>query len=67
MTAIAPDVDRLRELEHDTRVAWTAYREQLRDLTGEEYERAEGESWAELQNALARVERLRRSLVEQAE
>jgi hypothetical protein len=67
VTAIAPDVDRLRELEHDTRVAWTAYREQLRDLTGEEYERAEGESWDELQNSLARVERLRRSLVEQAE
>jgi hypothetical protein len=67
VTAIAPDVDRLRELEHDTRVAWTAYNEQLRDLTGEEYERAEGESWDELQNSLARVERLRRSLVEQAE
>jgi hypothetical protein len=67
VTAIAPDVDRLRELEHDTQVAWTAYRDQLRDLTGEEYERAEGDSWAELQNALARVERLRRSLAPQAE
>jgi hypothetical protein len=67
VTAIAPDLDGLRELEHDTRLAWTAYRERLHDLTGEEYERVELEAWAELQNALDRVERRRQGLVEQAQ
>ena len=64
MTAIAPDGDQLRELEHDTRRAWSAYSERLRDLTGEEYELAERQSWAKLQNELRRVERRRRSLTQ---
>ena len=45
MTTIAPDDERLRELDADTRRAWSEYSERLRDLTGEEYERAEHESW----------------------
>jgi hypothetical protein len=66
VTAIAPDSDMLRELDDDTRRAWTAYSERLRELTGEEYERAERESWAKLQSELRRVERKRRSLLETA-
>ena len=64
MAAIAPDSDKLRELDHDTRRAWSAYSERLRGLTGDEYESAERESWAKLQSELHRVERRRRSLNE---
>ena len=62
MTATAPDTDRLRELEADTRQAWTAYSDRLRELTGEEYERVESESWIELQTELRRLERERETL-----
>ena len=62
MTAIAPDSDKLRELDHDTRRAWNAYSERLRALSGDEYELAERESWTKLQSELRRVERRRRSL-----
>ncbi len=64
MTAIAPDSDKLRELDNDTRRAWNTYNERIRELTGEEYERAEHESWAELQTELGRVERRRLSLTQ---
>ncbi len=64
MTAIAPDSDKLRQLDADTRRAWNAYRERLRELSGEEYERAERESWTQLQGELRRLERRRRSLGE---
>jgi hypothetical protein len=60
LTASAPD--QLRELDDDTRRAWSSYSERLRDLRGDEYERAEHESWAKLQSDLRRVERRRRSL-----
>jgi hypothetical protein len=56
----------LHELDDDTRRAWAAYSEHLRELSGEEYERAERESWAKLQGELRRVERRRRSLLETA-
>jgi hypothetical protein len=62
VTAIAPDSDQLRELDDDTRRAWNAYSERLRELSGEEYELAERESWAKLQSELRRLERRRRSL-----
>lgn len=62
MTASAPDMDRLRELEADERHAWIAYSDRLRELSGEEYERVEPESWTELQNELARLEREREEL-----
>lgn len=62
MTTIAPNSDKLRELDADTRAAWGAYSERLRALTGEEYETAEHESWAELQKELRRLERRRQSL-----
>ncbi len=67
MTAIAPDdSQQLRALEDDTRRAWNAYSEGLRDLTGAEYERVEHEAWAQLQGELRSVDRRRRSLFENA-
>jgi hypothetical protein len=64
VTAIAPDSDKIRELDDDTRRAWSAYSERLRELTGDEYELAERESWATLQSELRRLERRRRSLTQ---
>lgn len=62
MTASAPDMDRLRELDADERLAWTAYSDRVRELTGDEYERVESESWTELQSELQRLEREREEL-----
>lgn len=63
MTSIAPQSEHLEALDSETRQAWTNYSERLRELTGEEYERAESESWAELQAELHRLERARESHV----
>jgi len=63
VTTTAPDLAQLRELDDGTRRAWTAYNERLRDLDGEEYERAEAESWTELQAELRRLARRRAILL----
>ena len=63
MTATAPDTERLHELEADTRLAWSTYSERLRELSGDEYERVETESWMELQAELQRLEREREELM----
>lgn len=63
MTATAPDTERLQELEADTRLAWSTYSERLRELSGDEYERVESESWTELQAELQRLERERDELM----
>jgi hypothetical protein len=63
MTATAPDTERLQELEADTRLAWSTYSERLRELSGDEYERVESESWMELQAELQRLEREREELM----
>jgi len=65
VSAIAPSGEEPRELDENTRAAWSTYRERLRGLEGEEYELAEHESWAELQAELRRLERRRRSLARQ--
>jgi rubrerythrin len=62
MAAVVHDADKLRELDDGERQAWQTYRQRLRDLTGEEYERVETESWAELQRQLRQLERRRRTL-----
>lgn len=62
MTAIAHDDDKLAELDTATLNAWGEYSERLRDLQGDEYERAEHESWTKLQGELRRLERRRRTL-----
>jgi cell division septum initiation protein DivIVA len=56
------ETDELRELEDRERDAWSAYRERLRELTGEQYELVEHESWEELQRKLRSLERRRSSL-----
>jgi hypothetical protein len=62
MTATAPDTERLQELEADTRQAWSTYSDRVRELTGDEYERVESESWTELQAELQRLEHEREEL-----
>jgi len=64
VTATAPDLNELRELDDGTRRAWMAYSERLRDLAGDEYERVESDSWTELQRELRRLERRRASLTQ---
>lgn len=64
MTAIVHDAEKLRELDDGERQAWQAYSDQLRDLSGEEYERVESEMWDELQRELRRLERRRKTLTE---
>ena len=61
MTSIAPE-QTLRELDEDTRRAWTHYNERLRELSGPEYERVESESWDELQGELRHVDERREQL-----
>lgn len=62
MTTIAADNARLRELDEDTRRAWSEYTERVRDLSGDEYERAEHESWEQLQAELRELQRERAML-----
>jgi hypothetical protein len=64
VTALTHDTDKLRELDADTRRAWSDYSETLRELTGEEYERAERESWTKLQGELRQLDLKRRALTE---
>jgi hypothetical protein len=66
MTAVAPrqDVDqKLKELDELTQKAWAEYADALKDLTGEEYERAESESWEHLQRELSALDDERAELV----
>jgi hypothetical protein len=49
------------ELDNRERRAWADYSERLRDLTGDEYDAAESESWDQLQGELRTLERKRRS------
>jgi hypothetical protein len=62
VTSTAERNDGLRELDADTRRAWDDYAEPLRELTGDEYEHAEHDSWERLQEELRGLERRRASL-----
>jgi cell division septum initiation protein DivIVA len=62
VAAIVHDADKQRELDAFERQAWQDYSRRLRDLTGEEYERAESDSWAELQRELRQLARRRKTL-----
>lgn len=62
VAAIVHDADKLRELDAFEREAWQAYSQRLRDLSGEDYERAESDSWAELQRELGQLARRRKTL-----
>jgi hypothetical protein len=61
MASIAPE-ESLRELDEDTRRAWAHYTERLRELTGDQYELVESESWTELQTELHRLDERRDAL-----
>jgi hypothetical protein len=60
------NTDNLRELDDRERRAWSSYSERIRELTGDEYERAEDESWEQLQRELRSLDRRRHSLAEAA-
>ncbi|HWF50374.1 MAG TPA: hypothetical protein VG294_06975 [Solirubrobacteraceae bacterium] len=62
MTTIAVDAEKLRQLDEDTRQAWTTYSEDLRDVSGAEYELVESAGWDQLQLELRRLEQRRRAL-----
>jgi hypothetical protein len=62
VTAIVHAADKLRELDDGERLAWRVYVDQLRNLSGDEYERVETASWDELQRELRRLQRRRKSL-----
>lgn len=62
MPPTASDTEILRELDADTRQAWSNYSGSLRELSGDDYERVESESWSELQTELERLERRRERL-----
>jgi hypothetical protein len=62
VTTIAPDTEKLRELDDETRRAWNEYYDSVQELTGEEYEQVELDAWDTLQDELRRIER-RRSLL----
>jgi len=66
VTAIAQHAEKLRELDAGTCRAWELYRDRLRGLGGEEYERAGPQSWALLQQELRRLDRRRNSLARSA-
>jgi hypothetical protein len=62
VTTIAPDTEKLRELDEDERRAWAEYYDNIQDLNGEQYEQVELESWDALEGELRRIERRRRLL-----
>jgi hypothetical protein len=62
VTLVAQDAEKLRELDIEVRRAWAQYTDSVRELRGEEYERAEDASWQALQLELARLDRSRRNL-----
>lgn len=64
MTPVAPDTGHLEDFEAETRQAWVTYSERLRELSGDEYERVESESWEELQAELRRLDGERESLAQ---
>ena len=53
MTTFAPNQDTLDER---TREAWTAYRDELVELQGRQYDAAEAEAWERLEEALRLIE-----------
>ena len=62
MAPVVPEAELLQEIDEEMRLAWSAYIERVRELTGDEYERVEPESWDELQTELRRLEGERESL-----
>jgi hypothetical protein len=62
VSTTACSAEKLQELEDRERQAWSDYSDRIRELKGDEYERAEHESWERLQRELHSLERRRTSL-----
>jgi hypothetical protein len=62
VSTTACSAEKLQELEDRERQAWSDYSDRIRELTGDEYEHAEHESWERLQGELRSLERRRSSL-----
>jgi hypothetical protein len=62
MTTFAAPQDTERELEERTAAAWTAYRDELQGLGGQEYADTEMLAWDRLQAQLREIEALRAEL-----
>jgi gas vesicle protein len=62
VSTTACSAEKLQELEDRERQAWSDYSDRIRELSGDEYEQAEHESWERLQRELRNVERRRSSL-----
>jgi hypothetical protein len=65
MTISAPRREgngKLDELDERTLRAWTSYRDSLRDLSGRDYDDAEGRSWDRLQRKLKQLDDERAAL-----
>jgi hypothetical protein len=61
--AAQPETERLlAELDARTRGAWSAYREDLRDLAGSYYDDAEAAAWDQLQATLRELDSERAAL-----
>jgi hypothetical protein len=62
--AAQPETERLlAELDARTRSAWSAYRDDLRELAGKDYDDAEAAAWDQLQATLRELEAERAVLV----
>jgi hypothetical protein len=59
VTTFAPDDSTLDER---TREAWSAYRDELAEIHGRDYDAAEAGSWDRLQEALVQIEADRETL-----
>jgi hypothetical protein len=58
MTTYISDLQarRLADIESRTQQAWADYSDELRELQGRDYERAEDLAWIRLQNRLTRLD-----------
>ena len=65
MTAFTQEQATRKLADIDVRIkqAWEAYNESLRDLAGQEYEDAEGQSWDRLQSRLRELDGERQLVV----
>jgi len=62
MATFAPNHDIESRLDARVREAWSAYKDQLVELEGRDYDDAEAGSWAQLQDTLREIDLEREAL-----